>query len=111
MFFGVLMGAFGAHGIKQVVSLPMYETYQTAVFYHIVHALGLMVVGLTQRQNHNSTTEFLLMLGGVFLFSGSLYLYVWTSQRWLAYVTPLGGTVLLVSWLLMAWKTLRSEFS
>ena len=102
-FLGVALGAFGAHALRSRLSEQLLNTWETAVQYHLVHALGLLVVGLTLL--HTGPTSLLrwsggFMLAGMVLFSGSLYLLCLSGVRWLGAITPLGGTALLIAWAL-----------
>ena|SRR5690348_8854711 len=93
----VALGAFGAHALKPVLS--RYDTaaiWQTAVFYHFIHAVMLFILG--QRQPVPAGPWF-SFLAGIFIFSGSLYLLAVTNQRWLGAITPFGGIGFLVGWI------------
>jgi len=101
----VAMGAFAAHGLKKQISADMLSVFQTGVHYHLYHALGLLLVGLVALQLPASPWlrySGWLMLAGIFLFSGSLYLLATTAMRWLGIITPFGGLCLIVSWILLA---------
>jgi uncharacterized membrane protein YgdD (TMEM256/DUF423 family) len=101
---GVGLGAFGAHGLKARVSTEMLAVFETAVRYHLIHALGLLAVGWAAARWPGSTLQASgsLMLLGIVLFSGSLYLMVLTRARWLGAVTPLGGVAFITAWVLLA---------
>ncbi len=101
-FAGVGLGAFGAHGLKYFFAHHpgTAELWEKAVFYHLVHAVMLLVVALARPFR---ATAFLLGLVGIAGFSGSLYLYALSSAYWLVFVTPLGGLCLLGSWFALAW--------
>jgi len=103
---GVALGAFGAHGLRDKVEPVMLETWRTAVHYHLVHALGLILVGIIGHLLPASAglrwAGWMLLLGTV-LFSGSLYLMVISGQRWLGAITPFGGVAFLAGWGLLAW--------
>ena len=104
-FLGVALGAFGAHGLKSRVTPEMLAVWQTGVQYHLVHALGLVLVGilchlLPEASLVRSAGWFLL--SGTVLFSGSLYVMVLSDIRALGMITPLGGVAFLVGWLLLA---------
>jgi len=104
-FLGVAMGAFGAHGLKTVLSPDMLAVYQTAVTYQMWHALGLLVIALLDRQTPASAwlrRAGWLMLSGIILFSGSLYLLALTQLRWLGMITPIGGLSFLAAWFSIA---------
>lgn len=102
----VMLGAFGAHGLRGRLPPDLLAIYQTASQYHVYHALGLLAVGLLAAQLPASGAlrwSGGLMLAGTLLFSGSLYLLAISGQRWLGAITPLGGTAWIVAWLLLAW--------
>lgn len=110
-FVGVALGAFGAHGLKGVISPNLMAVYQTAVTYQMWHALGLCVLALLQRQAPDSLLlqwSGWLMLSGIVLFSGSLYLLAVLDLKWLGMITPLGGLSLLTAWALLALYAIRN---
>ncbi len=97
---GVALGAFGAHGLKNVVSDPaLLVTWETAARYHLLHALAL---GLVAAHPGEPRIAGALFMAGIVLFSGSLYVLVLTEQRWLGAITPLGGLALIAGWLVLA---------
>ncbi len=102
---GVAAGAFGAHSLKTVLAPDMLAVFDTAVRYQMYHALGLFVVGwaLTQANHAGFRSAGWLFIGGILLFSGSLYALSLTGIRWLGAVTPLGGVAFLAGWGLLAW--------
>ena len=102
---GVGMGAFGAHGLKAILSPEMLTVYQTGVTYQMWHALGLMGIALMRLQTPESkllSWAGWLMFIGILLFSGSLYLLVLLDLKWLGMITPLGGVSFILAWLLIA---------
>ena len=101
----VMLGAFGAHGLKGKLSDAMLAVYHTGVQYHIYHALGLILVGLLALHLPASgplKAAGWLMFAGILLFSGSLYVLALTQLRWLGMVTPVGGVAFIISWGLLA---------
>jgi uncharacterized membrane protein YgdD (TMEM256/DUF423 family) len=101
----VMTGAFGAHGLRGVVSARGLEVFQTAVTYQMYHALALVLVaalcGLElggARGRKLLTVAAGFFIAGIVLFSGSLYLLVLTSMSWLGPITPLGGLCFMVGW-------------
>lgn len=110
---GVALGAFGAHGLKSVLGTAGQDTWQTAVFYHLVHAVALLLVGLWLHAAAGAATRAPLLAAGwsftfgVVLFSGSLYALALGGPRMLGPVTPLGGVAFIVGWLALAWAALR----
>lgn len=115
MFFAVGLGAFGAHGLKHYLSADSLVIWQTAVQYHMVHALACIVLGvLMPRFPHKFARVRLvacLMLCGVVLFSGSLYLLALTGLSWMGAITPLGGLAWLLGWGLLGWTMWREEMA
>jgi uncharacterized membrane protein YgdD (TMEM256/DUF423 family) len=101
----VLLGAFGAHALKARLPAEMLAVYQTGVHYHLFHALGLLAAGLVATQIPDSAYlrwSGWLMLAGIVLFSGSLYLLSVSGLRWLGMITPFGGVAFIVAWMLLA---------
>lgn len=109
-FFGVALGAFGAHALKGRFTPEMMAIWETAVHYHLIHAVALVLAGVLSHLVPGAAGVRWggwLFLGGIVLFSGSLYLLAWSGQRWLGAVTPLGGVSFLVGWGMLAWGALR----
>ena len=106
----VIFGAFGAHGLKARVDASMLQTWATASEYHFYHALALLLVGVLAKQFAGASGVIVagwLLFAGMIVFSGSLYLLVLTGQRWLGAITPIGGTLLILGWLWLAWSLYR----
>ncbi|OYV75177.1 MAG: hypothetical protein B7Z66_13920 [Chromatiales bacterium 21-64-14] len=109
----VVLGAFGAHILKARLSADLMAVYHTANEYHFYHALALLLIGIVALQFPESRPlkwAGWLMLVGIVLFSGSLYLLAVTGTRWLGAITPLGGLAFIAGWLLLAigtWVALR----
>jgi uncharacterized membrane protein YgdD (TMEM256/DUF423 family) len=103
MALAVMLGAFGAHGLKDRLDAYSMDVYQKAVFYHFIHALGLLVVSLAPR-TANMVWVNILLVAGILIFSGSLYLLAVTGVRTLGAITPLGGLSFIAAWLLLAWS-------
>jgi uncharacterized membrane protein YgdD (TMEM256/DUF423 family) len=100
-FFVVLLGAFGAHALRDLVPASALDTWQTAVQYHMFHVTGLLAVNLMVRftgMNSNLYWSGLAFNIGILLFCGSLYLMTLTGLRWLGMITPLGGVAFLLGW-------------
>ena len=94
---GVALGAFGAHALKAMLEAnDRIDTWETAVFYHLVHSLALLILS-TQPSMRRST--FYCFVGGVAVFSGSLYLLCMSGLNWLGAITPIGGICLIAGWL------------
>ncbi|MEL6895297.1 MAG: DUF423 domain-containing protein [Planctomycetota bacterium] len=105
--FAVGIGAFGAHGLEdmlvkmgrtEVRAAELLTICETAVRYHFFHTLVLLaIVAMPPSLGRLKIVSWLFALG-ILLFSGSLYLLVLTDVRWLGAITPLGGTLWLVAW-------------
>jgi uncharacterized membrane protein YgdD (TMEM256/DUF423 family) len=106
----VIVGAFGAHGLRDRLSPADLEIFETGVRYHMYHALGLFAVAWVASRWPSGTTTAAgwLFIVGIVVFSGSLYTLVLTGQRWLGAVTPVGGLALVAGWAALAWAVLRS---
>ena len=108
--FAVMAGAFGAHGLRGMVSDRGLEVFQTAVTYQMYHAIALVLISLLSitglcRRLLGAAAGFFLV--GTLLFSGSLYLLVLTDIRWVGPVTPLGGLCFMVGWALVVAAAIR----
>lgn len=106
---GVAAGAFGAHGLKAMLTPEMLAIWETAARYHLIHGLGLFAVAYADDRGVGRTARLagLLLLGGLVLFSGSLYGYALTGARGLAMITPLGGLCFIGGWVTLgvgAWR-------
>ncbi|MGH7939329.1 MAG: DUF423 domain-containing protein [Bryobacteraceae bacterium] len=101
-FLAVCLGAFGAHALKGTLAAnAMTEVWHTAVLYHFVHALALLILATLPGTNRAASW---LLVAGIALFSGSLYALALTNMRWLGAITPLGGLCFLAGWLsLVIW--------
>jgi uncharacterized membrane protein YgdD (TMEM256/DUF423 family) len=107
----VILGAFGAHGLKAKLTAEMLAVYQTGVHYHLFHALGLLVVGIVATQIADSVYlrwSGWLMLLGIILFSGSLYVLSVSGLRWLGMVTPFGGVAFIAAWIVFVIAVAKS---
>ncbi len=111
MFVAVALGAFGAHALKSRLEPDLLATWQTAVLYHALHALGLFGVGLLMLhwpERVDLAVVGWLMIAGIALFSGSLYALALTGNRGLGAITPFGGIAFLAAWLVLAWAVART---
>lgn len=97
----VMTGAFGAHGLRGVISDRELEVFQTAVTYQMTHAIALILVALLSgfglsRRLLGLAAGFHLI--GILLFSGSLYILALTDIRWIGPITPMGGLCFIIGW-------------
>ncbi|PAU94522.1 hypothetical protein CK503_06925 [Aliifodinibius salipaludis] len=112
MTLAVGLGAFGAHGLKEILTDEMLDIFETGVKYHFYHAIGLLAVGLVAQLMPNSSLlqwSGWLMLAGIIIFSGSLYILSISGIRWMGAITPIGGLCFIVAWVLLAiasWQNL-----
>ncbi|MFD7522797.1 DUF423 domain-containing protein [Paenibacillus chitinolyticus] len=106
MFLAVALGAFGAHMLKTKISADMLAVYQTGVQYHMIHAVGLIAIGLaadrlTQNQPLVNASGWAIVIG-IILFSGSLYVLSLSGIKVLGAITPFGGVAFLAGWVMLA---------
>lgn len=112
-FTGVLavaLGAFGAHALKPLlVENGRLDTYELAVRYHFYHTLALLAIGLLMDRYNPKTLSWsaLVMVIGMFLFSGSLYILALVNTTSVALITPLGGLFLIGGWGLLFYSVLK----
>ena len=97
----VILGAFGAHGIKSMVEPALFETYQTASHYLFLHSMAILFYGIFCRMTARTDRQWpgKLFLVGMALFSGSLYLIVFTGIKAFGMITPLGGLSFIIAWI------------
>ncbi|MEC0107305.1 DUF423 domain-containing protein [Paenibacillus taichungensis] len=101
----VAIGAFGAHMLKEKIGADAIAVYETGVQYHMIHAIGLLIIGLTAGQLGPSTKlkwAARLLFIGIIIFSGSLYVLSISGIKILGAITPIGGVAFIVGWLLLA---------
>jgi len=113
-FLAVAFGAFGAHGLKAILTPEMLAIYKTAVTYQMWHALALGLIALLINKQASRLLHYAgwLMFAGILLFSGSLYALSLSGLKWLGMITPLGGVCFLAAWLLLiifSFQTYRNE--
>jgi len=96
-FLAVALGAFGAHGLKEILAQNETVTvWDKAGFYHFIHSVMLFVLA---GRKPFAIAVWWCFLAGIVLFSGSLYLLAVTNMKWLGAITPLGGLAFLAGWL------------
>lgn len=101
-FLGVALGAFGAHGLKDLLARnDTTAIWHTAVLYHLVHAVVLLVLARGPAGEFRRG-PWLALLIGLLIFSGSLYVLAVTGVRWLGAITPFGGVAFLIGWAWLA---------
>jgi uncharacterized membrane protein YgdD (TMEM256/DUF423 family) len=96
-FLAVALGAFGAHGLHALLEKnARLATWETAVLYHLTHSVVLLIIATLRPLR---AAAFWLMLTGIAIFSGTLYVLALTNVKWLGAITPIGGVCLLAGWL------------
>lgn len=111
MALAVSLGAFGAHGLKKMVNTEMLTIYQTGVQYQFYHALGLCVVAFIAHFYNSKWVKMagIMMFIGVIIFSFSLYTLVVLDMKWLGAITPIGGVLMVISWVILAGSVFGSD--
>ncbi len=110
-FCGVLLGAFAAHVLKDVLPPDLFAVFEVGVRYHMYHALALLAVGWGTSQFPQARLQVsgYCFIAGIVLFSGSLYAMSTTGLRWLGAITPLGGMLFLAGWAWFGWSLWKSR--
>jgi len=110
-FLAVTIGAFGAHALKERLSMEMQAIFEVGVRYHMYHALAIMIVAFAIGNYQSSLLPISgwLFLSGTIIFSGSLYLLALTGIRALGAITPVGGILFLLGWLFLAIGIFKSQ--
>jgi uncharacterized membrane protein YgdD (TMEM256/DUF423 family) len=109
----IILGAFGAHGLKHVLTIEQLTTFETGVRYQMYHALFLLFIGTTTLINQKLKKTILnLTIIGVFFFSGSIYLLATNSLtpidfKVIGFITPIGGLFLIFSWFLLFFDLIK----
>ena len=108
----VILGAFGAHGLKSKVSPEDLIIFETGVRYQMYHALGLVLLGLLGMSTSFSISQLpaLFFVIGIIIFSGTLYLIPLTGIRWLGAITPIGGIAFIAGWFMLIYNILISRY-
>lgn len=110
MALAIAIGAFGAHGLKAILDEALMKIYQTGVQYHFYNTLGLFVIAVVSTFMPNSkkivVAGYLLFIGTI-IFSCSLYLLVLLRLSWLGAITPIGGTLMIIAWLLTTYAFVK----
>jgi len=107
----VLIGAFGAHLLKPLISPEMLEVYKTGVQYHFYHTLALLAVGILYLQQPSKTLKWsgYLFMAGIVIFSGFLYLLAITGTKSLGMIVPVGGVTLVAGWICLLVHILKAK--
>lgn len=112
----VILGAFGAHAFKKILSVERLESFETGVRYQIYAAFFLLIVGYILKFETSSEKWIsILMIAGAFLFSVSIYFlsfqdYWGINLKFLGPITPLGGLFMIISWGMLIWYFAKAKF-
>lgn len=108
-FFAVALGAFGSHGLKNIAPPHLIDIFKLGVEYQFYHTFALMAVAFVAHWIHSRLLNWAagLFFAGIFLFSGSLYLYAILGIKYLGFITPIGGVCFLLAWMLLATAVYR----
>lgn len=106
---GVIIGAFGAHGLKSIVTPDKLVTFETGVRYHFYHGFGLLILGLL---NHlfsipKISFSFYAFVSGILLFSFNCYFYVLSEIKIFALIVPVGGLMFILGWMYLGFRLLK----
>jgi len=104
-FTAVAIGAFGTHGLKEMLSPQMLDVYKTGVLYQLVHSVVMLAISLNTIIKAKLPSIFFLL--GIILFSFSLYIYSTSGIRFFAMITPLGGFCFLIGWLFIIYEAIK----
>lgn len=109
----VVFGAFGAHGLRDILDPYSMTVYEKGVYYHFFHALGMLAIPLLAKTglvtDFAATWAFRLLALGVVFFSGSLYVLAISGVTILGAVAPIGGTAFILGWMMLAWGSMRQR--
>ena len=112
----VILGAFGAHALKKVLSVEKLQSFETGVKYQMYSALFLLIVGyILKFESPSEKWISILMIAGTFLFSVSIYFLsfseVWnTNLKFLGPITPIGGLLMIISWAMLIFYFAKTRF-
>lgn len=104
IILSIILGAFGAHALKEMITADKLQSFETGVKYQMYHGLGFLLLGILQEKHHYfSSATFRLLFVGIVLFSVSIYVlalsdYLGLNLRILGPITPLGGLLLIAGW-------------
>ena len=103
----IVLGAFGAHALKDQLSEYSLAVYDKAVLYQMFHALGILCITIIGEivNGIDITLSIWFFIIGIVLFSGSLYVLAITNIKWLGMITPIGGTFFIIGWSYVLYKT------
>lgn len=106
MSIGIMLGAFGAHALKKILSTVQLETFETGVKYLFIHALAIIILGILEKiyGSQKLKLPFIFFLLGIFFFSFGCVLYGLTGIKIIAMIVPIGGVAFILGWLSLFFK-------
>lgn len=105
----ITLSAFAAHGLQQHLDNHQLQTFKTACEFHLWHGFGITLLGLITPSIRSVSRIAWLMLSGILLFCGSLYVLSTTGLRWMAWITPFGGVAFIAAWIWLSWAALKNN--
>tara|TARA_Y100000590_G_C15529988_1_gene942771 strand:- start:45 stop:443 length:399 start_codon:yes stop_codon:yes gene_type:complete len=99
----IIIGAFGAHGLKNILDEYSKSIFEKAILYQMFHTIAILLLGTIEKlmPNINLYIPGLLFLLGIIIFSGSLYVLAITSIKWMGAITPIGGLLFIIGWIII----------
>lgn len=113
LILAIILGAFGAHGLKELVNEERLQTFEVGVKYQFYQGLGMLVLGLNaEKFKFSLKTIWILLMTGTLMFSVSIYFLsiqdvLGASLKFLGPVTPVGGMLMILGWVILLWKMMR----
>ena len=110
-FLTVVLGAFGAHALKEQLSEYGKIIYEKGILYQMFHSLAIIMVAILNQNSESIdySISILCFAAGIILFSGSLYILALTQIKWLGAITPIGGLLFIIGWGIVFLKTFNSS--
>ncbi|WP_196252354.1 DUF423 domain-containing protein [Haemophilus influenzae] len=109
-FFCVALGAFAAHGLKNILDVKALSWIDTGLEYQMFHTIAVLAVALSAlRDNKFARLSMSSWLIGILLFSGSLYALAFEASNVIVWITPIGGTLFLIGWISLAYGSFKSK--
>lgn len=106
----IIIGAFAAHGLEAKLTPTALKTFKTGVFYHQLHAVGLLILPLIEYLfKLRLEKERLFIYLGILLFSANCYIYAMTQIKAFAMIVPFGGISFIIAWMLLSFKALKKS--
>ena len=104
----VLLGAFGAHGLKDILDAYGKSIFEKAVLYQMFHTLSILIIGLLEKVMPGAQLQIVgwTFLIGMIIFCGSLYLLAITGMKSLGMITPIGGVLFIIGWVMLAYRVM-----